>query len=167
MHAHPKLVLHLRQIGKESLPDTLAQHEELAVLPSLSTNVGEAQKALDRFADLTRGGDVAFKGNLKRPQCDGIAIGCTWPELQFFPDALGQLLFGNVGVAIRDRLHARPARRVAALPGFPRRHEAFSVWIAVSHSVFLSVLAPIAVLRMSYPRLTRRRNIKCHCNVSL
>src|SRR6516225_4852520 len=123
--------------------------------------------ALDRFADLTRGGDVAFKGNLKRPQCDGIAIGCTWPELQFFPDILGQLLFGNVGVAIRDRLHARPARRVAALPGFPRRHEAFSVWTAVSHSVFLSVLAPIAVLRMSYPRLTRRRNIKCHCNVSL
>ena len=64
--------------------------------------------------------DVAFKGSLKRPQCDGIAIGCTWPDLQFFPDILGQLLFGNMGVAVRDRLHARPARRVAALPGFPR-----------------------------------------------
>ena len=33
--------------------------------------------ALDRFADLTHGGDVAFKGGVKRPQCDGIAIGCT------------------------------------------------------------------------------------------
>src|SRR5215472_10563645 len=97
--------------------------------------------ALDRFADLARRGDVA--GSLKRPQCDGIAIGCTWPELQFFPDILGQLLFGNVGVAIRDRLHARPARQVAALTGLPRRQEALSVWIAVSHSVFLSVIAPI------------------------
>ena len=28
--------------------------------------------ALDRVADLTRRGDVAFKGSLKRPQCDGI-----------------------------------------------------------------------------------------------
>src|SRR5215469_167046 len=99
--------------------------------------------ALDRLADLARRGDVAFKGSLKRPQCDGIAIGCTWPELQFFPDILGQLLFGNVGVAIRDRLHARPARRVAALPGFPR-YEALRVRIAVGHSVFLSVLAQIA-----------------------
>src|SRR6516164_6935090 len=63
--------------------------------------------ALDRFADLTRRGDVAIKGSLKRPQCDGIAIGCTRPELQFFPDILGQLLLGNVGVAIRDRLHRR------------------------------------------------------------
>ena len=44
MHALPKLVLHLFQLGKESLSDTLAQHEELAVLPSLSTDVGEAQK---------------------------------------------------------------------------------------------------------------------------
>jgi len=34
-------------------------------------------------------------------------------------------------------------RRVAALPGLPRRLEAFSVWITVRHSVFLSVLAPI------------------------
>src|SRR6516162_5974946 len=100
--------------------------------------------ALDRFADLTRRGDVAFEGSLKRPQCDGIAIGCAWPELQFFPDILGQLLFGNVGVAIRDRLRARPTGRVAALTRFPRRHEALSVWIAVSHSVILSVLAPIA-----------------------
>ena len=38
--------------------------------------------ALDRFADLTHGGDVAFKGGLKRPQCDGIAIGCTCPGRQ-------------------------------------------------------------------------------------
>ena len=30
--------------------------------------------ALNRLADLTRRGDVAFKGSLKRPQCDGIAI---------------------------------------------------------------------------------------------
>ena len=44
MHALPKLVLHLFQLGKESLSDTLAQHEELAVLPSLPTDVGEAQK---------------------------------------------------------------------------------------------------------------------------
>src|SRR5262249_6401271 len=44
MHAHPELVLHLFQLGRESLSDTLAQHEELAVLPSLSTDVGEAQK---------------------------------------------------------------------------------------------------------------------------
>src|SRR6516164_11092135 len=99
--------------------------------------------ALDRFADLTRRGNVAFKGSLKRPPCDGIAIGCTWPELQLFSDILGQLLFGNVGVAVRDRLHARPARRVAALPGFPR-DEAFRVRIAVSHYVFLSLLPPIA-----------------------
>src|SRR6516162_3470681 len=107
--------------------------------------------ALDRFADLARRGDVAFKGSLKRPQGDGIAIGCTWPELQFFPDILGQLLFGNVSVAIRDRLHARPARRVAALPGFPR-HQALGVRIAVGHSVFLSLLAQIA--RISYVCLT-------------
>src|SRR6516225_2287759 len=98
--------------------------------------------ALDRFADLTRRGDVAFKGSLKRPQCDGIAIGCTGPELQFFPDILGQLLFGNVGVAVRDRLRARPARRVGALPGFPR-YEALRVRNAVSHCVFLTVLAQI------------------------
>ena len=44
MHALPELVLHLFQLGKESLSDTLAQHEELAVLPSLPTDVGEAQK---------------------------------------------------------------------------------------------------------------------------
>src|SRR6516225_2673918 len=74
--------------------------------------------------------------------CDGIAIGCTWPELQFFPDILGQLLLGNVGVAVRDRLRARPARRVAALPGFPR-YEALRVRNAVSHCVFLTVLAQI------------------------
>src|SRR6516164_7874698 len=87
--------------------------------------------ALDRFTDLTRRGDVAFKGSLKRPQCNGIAIGCTWPELKFFPDILGQLLFGNVGVPVRDRLRARPARRIAALPRFPR-YEALRVRIAVS-----------------------------------
>jgi hypothetical protein len=44
MHALPEFVLHLFQLGGESLSDTLAQHEELAVLPSLSTDVGEAQK---------------------------------------------------------------------------------------------------------------------------
>ena len=33
MHAPPKFVLHLFQLSKESLSDTLAQHEELAVLP--------------------------------------------------------------------------------------------------------------------------------------
>jgi hypothetical protein len=31
MHALPKFILHLFQLGKESLSDTLAQHEELAV----------------------------------------------------------------------------------------------------------------------------------------
>src|SRR6516225_4702050 len=108
---------------------------ELRRLPHLLRHANRGL-ALDRFADLARRGDVAFKGGLKRPQSDGIAIRCTWPELQFFPDILGQLLFGNVGIAIRDRLHARPTRRVAALPRFPRRQEAFSVWIAVSHSVF-------------------------------
>src|SRR6516165_1569156 len=108
--------------------------------------------ALDRFADLTRRGDVAVKGSLKRPQSDGIAIRCTWPELQFFPDILGQLLFGNVGIAIRDRLHARPTRRVAALPGFPR-YEALRVRVAVSHSVFLSVLAQIAQASYVLPEI--------------
>lgn len=44
MHAHPEFVLHLFQLGKESLSDTLAQRKELAVLPGLSTDVGEAQK---------------------------------------------------------------------------------------------------------------------------
>ena len=44
MHALPELVLHLFQLGKESLSDALAQHEELAVLPSLPTDVGEAQE---------------------------------------------------------------------------------------------------------------------------
>ena len=44
MHARPKLVLYLFQLGKESLSDTFAQHEELAVLPGLPTDGGEAQK---------------------------------------------------------------------------------------------------------------------------
>ena len=44
MHASPKFILYLFQFGQESLSDTLAQHKELAVLPGLSTDVGEAQK---------------------------------------------------------------------------------------------------------------------------
>ena len=68
-------------------------HVELRRLPLLRhANRG---LALDRFADLARRSDIPFKGGLKRAQCDGIAIGCTWPELQFFPDILGQLFFGN------------------------------------------------------------------------
>src|SRR6516164_10141484 len=114
---------------------------ELRRLPHLLRHANRGL-ALDRFADLARRVDVALKGGLKRPQCDGIAIRRTWPELQFFPDILGQLLFGNVGVAIRDRLRARPARRVAALTGFPR-YEALRVRAAVSHCVFLTVLAQI------------------------
>jgi hypothetical protein len=45
MHAQPKFVLHLFQLGEESHSDGLAQHKELAVLPGLSTEVREAQKA--------------------------------------------------------------------------------------------------------------------------
>jgi hypothetical protein len=39
MHAYSKFVLHLFQFGKESLSNTLAQHEERAVLPGSSANV--------------------------------------------------------------------------------------------------------------------------------
>jgi len=123
------------------MPRDDAAQIELWRLPLLSH--ANRSLALDRFSDLTRRNDVAVKGSLKRPQCDGIAIGCTCPELQFFLDMRGQFLLGNIGVAIRDGLRARPALAVAALPGFPRRHEGFSVWTVVSHSVFLSVLAPI------------------------
>ena len=58
-----------------------------------------------------------------------------------------------MGVAVRDRLHARPARRVAALPWFPRY---VGVRIAVSHCVFLSVLAQIG-----------QYNLKRYFNVSI
>src|SRR5215467_14416081 len=85
--------------------------------------------ALDRFPDLTRRNDVAVKGSLKRPQCDGIAIGGTCPELHFFLDMRGQLLLGNIGVAIGDGLYVRPTRWVAALSGSPR-YEAPCVRIA-------------------------------------
>ena len=44
MHAYSKFVLHLFQFGKESLSNTLAQHEELAALPGSSANVREPQK---------------------------------------------------------------------------------------------------------------------------
>ena len=44
MHAPPKFVLHLFQLSKESLSDTLAQHEELAVLPGLPADMREPQK---------------------------------------------------------------------------------------------------------------------------
>jgi len=44
MHSLPKLILHLFQFGEESLTNGLAQHEELAVLSGLSTDVGEPQK---------------------------------------------------------------------------------------------------------------------------
>jgi hypothetical protein len=44
MHARPQFILHLLQFGKESLSDALAQHEEFAVLPGLSTDVGEPQE---------------------------------------------------------------------------------------------------------------------------
>ena len=39
---------------------------------------------------------------------------------------------------------------------FPRRHETFSIWIVVSHSVFLSVLSPIALDSCFYLRSTRK-----------
>jgi len=44
MHPLPKRDLHLFQLGKESLSDGFAQHEELAVLPGLSAYVREAQE---------------------------------------------------------------------------------------------------------------------------
>ena len=44
MQANPEVVPHLFQFGKEALSDTLAQHEELAVLPGSSTNMCESQK---------------------------------------------------------------------------------------------------------------------------
>ena len=122
------------------MPRDDAAQIELWRLPLLSH--ANRSLALDRFSDLTRRNDVAVKGSLKRPQCDGIAIGCACPELQFFLD-MRQFLLGNIGVAIRDGLRARPALGVATLPGFRRPHEGFSVWTMVSHSVFLSVLAPI------------------------
>ena len=59
-----------------------------------------------------------------------------------------------MGVAVRDRLHARPARRVAALPGFPR-HETLRVRIAIGHSVFLSLLAQIAQPSYFLPEIHR------------
>jgi hypothetical protein len=44
MHALPEFVLHLFQLGEESLSDGFAQHEELAVLPGLSAYVRESQE---------------------------------------------------------------------------------------------------------------------------
>ena len=44
MHPLPKRDLHLFQLGEESLSDGFAQHEELAVLPGLTTNVCEPQE---------------------------------------------------------------------------------------------------------------------------
>ena len=44
MHSLPKFILYPFQFGEESLTDGLAQHKELAVLPGLSTDVGEPQK---------------------------------------------------------------------------------------------------------------------------
>src|ERR1700757_5124106 len=44
MHAPPKFILHLFQLSKESLSDTLSQHEELAVLPGLPADMHEPQK---------------------------------------------------------------------------------------------------------------------------
>ena len=41
MHKPPKYLPDLLQFGQESLTDGLAQHEEFAVLPGLSTNVRE------------------------------------------------------------------------------------------------------------------------------
>ena len=41
MHPLPKRDLHLFQLGEESLSDGFAQHEELAVLPGLSTYMRE------------------------------------------------------------------------------------------------------------------------------
>src|SRR5215472_9610112 len=75
--------------------------------------------AFDCLSDLTRCGDVAFKGSVKRLQCDGISVGCTWLEFQFLLDTLGQLHFGDVGVSVRDRLSSRPATRVTTLSGLP------------------------------------------------
>jgi len=65
-------------------------------------------------------------------------------QAEFLSDVLGQRHFAHELIAPGYGFAPRPTRRVATLPGFPRRHEAFSVWIAVRHSVFLSVLAPIA-----------------------
>jgi hypothetical protein len=69
---------------------------------ALTSNCGGSRSSVTRIVALPSiasrtsrcRGDVAFKGGLKRPQCDGIAIGCARPKLQFFPDILGQLLFG-------------------------------------------------------------------------
>ena len=44
MHEPPKYLPDLLQFGQESLTDGLAQHEEFAVLPGLSTNMREPQK---------------------------------------------------------------------------------------------------------------------------
>jgi hypothetical protein len=44
MHSLPKLHLHLFQLGEESLSVGFAQHKELAVLPTLSTNVREPKE---------------------------------------------------------------------------------------------------------------------------
>jgi hypothetical protein len=44
MPASSKLLLQLFELCEEALSDGLAQNEELAVLPGLSTNVGKAQK---------------------------------------------------------------------------------------------------------------------------
>jgi len=41
MHAHPQGGFHLLQFGEQPLSDGFAQHEELAVLPALATNVRE------------------------------------------------------------------------------------------------------------------------------
>jgi hypothetical protein len=44
MHQPQKYLPDLLQFGQESLTDGLAQHEEFAVLPGLSTNMREPQK---------------------------------------------------------------------------------------------------------------------------
>src|SRR6516164_3647915 len=110
--------------------------------------------ALNRFADLTSRARVAVKRRAKLHKRKRIAISRTGFQAELLSNAVGQRHFAHELIAPGYGFAPRPTRRVAALPGFPRRHESFSVWIAVRHSVFLSVLAPIAQASYFYLRST-------------
>jgi len=94
------------------MPRDDAAQIELWRLPLLSH--ANRSLALDRFSDLTRRNDVAVKGSLKRPQCDGIAIGCTCPELQFLGAATSSpLRVTNARISRSSPLLERHRSRIA------------------------------------------------------